>query len=214
MSDAAGTDTLSAQGTRLNKRGIESRRRLLATAIDTLAEEGPAGASANLIAKQAGVTWGTIQHQFGDTDGVWAAVFDHMTERLAATDFAPAGDPTSLHERVSVLIRRQWEGYARPAARAVENLRLALPRDQATLDRDFPRTAAAVERMTELWQATWVELFSDLPVSDVTLERLRVLIPATMRGLRLEADMPGHHDPEEGVRGLIDAVTAYLDAGV
>ena len=208
----ATSDTLSAQGTRLNKRGIESRRRLLAAAIDTLAEEGPAGARANLIAKRAGVTWGTIQHQFADTDGVWAAVFDNMTELLEAADFAPSGTPTSLHERVSVLIRRQWDGYARPAARAVENLRLALPRDQETLDRDFPRTAAAVARMTEVWQATWVELFSDLPVSDVTLRRLRILIPAAMRGLRLEADMPGHHDPEEGVRGLVDAVAAYLEA--
>ena len=33
-----------------------------------------------MAANYAGVTWGTIQHQFGDADGVWTAVLDRRAE--------------------------------------------------------------------------------------------------------------------------------------
>ena len=72
--------TLSAKGTRLNRRGLETRRTLLKVAIRCLAD-GSEGVSANLIAREAGVTWGTVQHQFGDADGLWAAVLAHISER-------------------------------------------------------------------------------------------------------------------------------------
>src|SRR4051794_21135767 len=94
----------SAQGTRLNRRGLESRRQFLQSAIDLLAEGGPDTVSANLIAKRAGFTWGTIQHQFGDADGVWAAILEDLLER--SHHFAgltvPAG--ASLRRRITLIV--------------------------------------------------------------------------------------------------------------
>jgi AcrR family transcriptional regulator len=202
----------SAQGTRLNKRGIESRRRFLEAAISTLATDGPAAASANLIAKRAGVTWGTIQHQFGDVDGVWAAVFDNMREQLEAAEIVPPRRNASLRNRVGGLIRLLWEGSALADARAAENLRFALPRDLATLRSEYPLTDVAIRRFDDVWRSKWAELFAGMPVSPTRLRRVQSLLPAAMRGLRQEADLPGYGDPEEAVRGLTDAIVAYLEA--
>lgn len=212
MSDARGSQLLSAQGTKLNKRGIESRRRFIDQAIETLAAEGPAGASANLIAKQAGFTWGTVQHQFGDADGVWAAVIDVMDEVLRDVEVTRPLDDASISRRVNVVIERLWAGWDSPGVRAVENLRLALPRHAETLAAEYPETEAALRRFDQTWQYVWSQLFADLPVSEIRLRRVRSLIPAALRGLRQESDVVGYSDPDEGRRALIDAVVAYLEA--
>ena len=49
--------TESGAGTKLNKRGLETRARLLDVAIRCLADSGGEPVSANRIAKDAGVTW-------------------------------------------------------------------------------------------------------------------------------------------------------------
>ena len=68
--------TLSAKGTRLNRRGLETRGNMLDVAVRVLAAGGPDAVSANSVAKEAGATWGVVQHQFGDADGLWAAVLE------------------------------------------------------------------------------------------------------------------------------------------
>ena len=59
MTDAA----LSAKGTRLNRRGLETRRHLLDVAVQCLAAGGPEAVSANLVAKEAGATWVKLSGQ-------------------------------------------------------------------------------------------------------------------------------------------------------
>src|SRR6187402_380922 len=73
------TVVVSAKGTRLNRRGLQTRLHMIDVAIRALASprEGEQ-VSANLVAREAGVTWGTVQHQFGDADGLWAAVLEHI----------------------------------------------------------------------------------------------------------------------------------------
>jgi AcrR family transcriptional regulator len=207
------SSTVSAQGTRLNKRGIQSRGRILDAAIETLAEEGPAAASVNSIAKRAGFTWGTVQHQFGDADGLWAALIDEMRERLARVDVgAPPRRHASLRHRVTTLVQLLWQDSASNEARSVASLRLALPRDTEVLARTFPRTEAAFRRFDETWDALWRHLFTDLPVSTTRLGRVRSLVPAAIGGLRTEADVITDADPEEGVHALIEGVVAYLES--
>ena len=51
---------------------------MLEAALRSLASGEPGSVSANRIAKDIGATWGAVQYQFGDTDGFWAAVWDHF----------------------------------------------------------------------------------------------------------------------------------------
>jgi AcrR family transcriptional regulator len=202
--------TFSAKGTRLNRRGLETRTHILAVAVDLLARGGHETVSANLIARAAGVTWGTIQHQFGDTDGVWAAVLDHAAERTDAglRDVAAAG--TSVEQRVRSIVDTIWTAYDEPTVVAVTRLRTTLPSDAAALAAQFPATEAALRRWDAAWTRSWEDLFHGLVRSPVKLRRVRNLLPGAVRGLRAESRLTTFEDVDEGRRGLVDAVTLYL----
>ncbi len=170
--------------------------------------------TANLVAREAGVTWGTIQHQFGGADGVWAAVLEDVLEALAARAKPVMsngrGPATSLHQRIAFIVESLWTSYDWETARAMQNLRMFLPHDRKDLAQAFPATEATFRRLDETWQAMWQELFDDLPVSPTKLRRVRSLMPGAVRGLHTLAQLTTFTDVEEGRRGLIDAVTAYL----
>src|ERR1700730_12973084 len=67
-------------GRRPNRRGDASRKHVLDIALRLLATGGPEAVSVKLIAKEANVTWGTVQYQFGDADVFWAATILHILD--------------------------------------------------------------------------------------------------------------------------------------
>jgi AcrR family transcriptional regulator len=205
----AGT-AYSAQGTRLNRRGLETRAHILAVAVRVLARGGTDVASANLVAREAGVTWGTIQHQFGDTDGVWAAVVAHASERWGASFVAEATAGHTIEERVRAIVATMWGTLDDPMVRAVTNLRQLLPHDTDVLDVQFPATAAAIRRWDAAWNAAWDEIFRGLVRSKVKLRRVRSLLPGAVLGLHAESRRTTFVDADEGRRALVDAVALYL----
>lgn len=200
---------LSAKGTRLNRRGLQTRRHLLRVALHCLAEGGPESVSANLVARRAGVTWGTVQHQFGDVDGLWAAVLDYVAAE-GGSMLADMPDQTDLAERVDAVVDMLWTTLDLPVSRAIYQLRNALPRDRGDLETSFPRTAKAIAG----WDATWAgavdHAFAGLDVDRDKLARVRAMLPAAMRGLRDESAMSTYVDIDAARLGLRDAITVYL----
>jgi AcrR family transcriptional regulator len=204
--------TLSAKGTRLNRRGLETRSTLLRVAVRCLAEGGPDAVSANLVAKEAGVTWGTVQHQFGDSDGLWAAMLESISERGTTLIPVPA-DVATLGERVTTVIETIWNALERPTVRAMYTLRSALPPDSGDLEAEYPRTAAALRDWDRRWEAACREAFEGVDVDPVRLHRVRSLLPGTVRGLHDEQRLSPFADIDGARLGLAEALTAYLSAG-
>lgn len=202
---------LSAKGTRLNKRGLATREQLLRVALACLADGGPDAVSASLIAREAGVTWGTVQHQFGDVDGLWAALLEYVLRDGAATAL-PVPDSPDLGERVDAVIALLWDAMDLPAFRAIHQLRLALPRQRDELEATYPLTAAAIARWDEAWTSTMGQAFAGLDVDPKRLARVRSLLPGAMRGLHNEQYLSSYTDSAEARRGLAEALTAYLSA--
>lgn len=201
--------TLSAKGTRLNKRGLETREHLLRTALRLLAAGGPDAASASSVAREAGATWGTVQHQFGDVDGLWAAVLEYvLTDRDALTPRMP--ESADLAARVDAVLDLLWNAMDRPASRAIHHLRLALPQQRDELEAAYPRTAAVIAQWDEAWTETVERAFDGLDVDPVRLARVRSLLPGAMRGLHSEQFLSTYTDPAEARAGLAGAITAYL----
>lgn len=199
---------LSAKGTRLNRRGLETRAALLDAAVKCLAERGPEGASANLVAKEAGVTWGTVQHQFGDADGLWAAVLGHVSfgDSLLPT---PAPD-RDVAARLQTVVPLMWRALEDPSYRAIHALRTALPRSREALERDHPKTASALEEWDRRWEVAVRRTFEGLPVDATRLHRVRSLLPGAVRGLHEERFLSSYADTDAARRGLVEALTAYL----
>jgi AcrR family transcriptional regulator len=201
--------TLSAKGHKLNRRGRETRQAVIDAAVRVLADGGAESVSANLVAKEAGVTWGTVQHQFGDTDGLWAAVLASMAGRSAPLLPIPS-EVTDLLDRVTLIIDTIWDALDKPSFRAMVTLRAALPRRREDLEAEYPRTAAALAAWDARWEQACREAFTGFDVEPVRLGRVRAMLPGAVRGLFNEQYFSSFTDFDEARRGLADAITAYL----
>jgi AcrR family transcriptional regulator len=205
-------EALSAQGTKLNRRGRENRQAIIATAIRCLAVGGTDALSANRIAKEAGVTWGTIQHQFGDSDGVWSAVIEHVAVELTRNPTGLTARQRTLSTRVTATVEWLRLALDRPSARAVQTIRMGLPLDPTQLAREYPKTASALLAVDAAWSVLVEEMLNDVVASRSKIHRVQQLLPAAMHGIQMQAELSPLTDAGAARRGLAEAITAYLKA--
>lgn len=185
---------------------------MLAAAVRSLASGDPAAVSANRIAKDIGVTWGAVKYQFGDVDGFWAAVLHHTAERRGDLPFG--GDTAAtLRQRVTSLVETMYDGLTSADSRAIENLRAALPRDSAELERLYPRTAAELASWGDTWAALCQKAFADLFVDPLRIREVAAFLPGAMRGIVSEKQLGTYSDLDAARRGLAGAIVAYLEPG-
>lgn len=211
MAAGSGSVESSERVRRTNRRGQATRANMLEAALRCLASGDPSSVSANRIAKDIGATWGAVQYQFGDADGFWAAVLHRTAERRA--DIFAAIDPSApLRDRIAGIIDTLYHGLAEPDSRAIENLRAALPRERAELERLYPQTAAELYSWGQSWLETCRNAFADLDVDQDRVREVATLIPGTMRGLVSERQLGSYADLDLARRGLTNALTAYLQA--
>ncbi|WP_161927219.1 TetR/AcrR family transcriptional regulator [Gordonia crocea] len=204
--------TETAPGRRANRRGTATRENMIAAAIASLATGDPAAVSGNRIARDIGVTWGAVKYQFGDIDGLWAAVLRHTAD-LRGDLPASAHPGGTLTQRVTALVDVMLVGLRTPESLAIETLRAALPRDVDELERDFPLTAAEFASWKPGWDEACERAFADLDVDPVRVRQMAALIPAAMRGLTSERMLGTYGDLDEARTGLIDAIAALLSLG-
>ena len=78
----------------------ETRRHVLEAATATVIDLGYYKASSNAIAREAGVTWGTIQHLFGSREQLMVEVVNHLGTRLEAQLASAPIDGDTLEDRL------------------------------------------------------------------------------------------------------------------
>lgn len=198
-------------GRRSNKRGLATRESMLDTALRTLATGDPAAVSGNRIAKEIGATWGAVKYQFGDIDGLWAAVLQRTAQRRGDLPVSAPID-AALQVRVGAIIDNMYEGLTAGDSRAIENLRAALPRDRAELERLYPRTAAEFESWGQAWLDTCRRAFAGLDVDPDRVAEVAAFIPGAMRGIVSEKQLGTYTDLDLARRGMTNAIVAYLQS--
>ncbi|MFJ2662914.1 TetR/AcrR family transcriptional regulator [Nocardia fluminea] len=196
-------------GRRANKRGIQSRDSMIKAAVASLATGDPAAVSGNRIARDIGATWGVVKYQFGDIDGLWAAVLRYTADKRGDLPANLRRDG-SLHERVAALVEAMVVGLRTPESLAIETLRAALPREQAELEREFPLTAAELSSWKPNWDDACHRAFADLGVDPVRVRQVAALIPAAMRGITSERTLGTYGNLEDALAGLTGSIVAYL----
>ncbi|MGY3554857.1 TetR/AcrR family transcriptional regulator [Williamsia sp. R60] len=202
---------VAAPSRRANKRGIATRESMIKSAITALATGDPGAVSGNRIARDIGATWGVVKYQFGDIDGLWAAVLRYTAEQRGdlPANVKPGG---TLQERVTGLVEAMYVGLRSPESLAIETLRAALPRERAELERDFPLTAAELASWKPRWDNACERAFADLGVDPVRIRQMAALIPAAMRGITSERTLGTYGDLDDARDGLVNAIIAYLDS--
>jgi AcrR family transcriptional regulator len=195
---------------RTNRRGQATRDAMLEAALRALATGNTAAASANRIAKDAGATWGAIKYQFGDIDGLWAAVLRRTAERRGQLPSA-ANPAAPLRERVAAIIDLLFDGLNAPDSRAIETLRASLPRDGTELERLYPQTAAELQSWGRSWVDACQRAFAGVDVDLMRVREVASFIPGAMRGLVSERQLGTYSDLDMARRGLTNAIVTYLE---
>ena len=201
---AAASDARSAPA-----RSEATRRRVLDAAVACIAREGFQAANLSRIARQAGMTTGAIQHQFGDKATLLAEVVERgyaqMVERLARM---PGGEEP-LAARVSRLVAALWSGYDDASTRASLETLFAMRGDAAFHARSLAFLVAMRQRIDRLWMGT----FWDAPCGRAGHVEAQRAIFTALNGLALERILvPGMPDPEPDLARLARQALALLEA--
>jgi AcrR family transcriptional regulator len=136
-------------------RTAETRAKLIAAVVQSIAESGLARTTAPEIARRAGVTWGAVQHHFGGKDGMLVAVLDDSFRRFAERMESIPLEGTRLAERAALFIERAWEHFSSPHYRSTYEILLHY------LGRGGRRGGDWRERMLREWDFLWQRLFSE-----------------------------------------------------
>ncbi len=88
-----------------------TRARLVEATVALIRERGLGAATAQRIARRAGLTWGAAQHQFGSKQAMLEAVLARAYERFIAAMSAPALRDGARLARARAFVRRMWAHY-------------------------------------------------------------------------------------------------------
>jgi len=128
------------------ERGDRTRDLLIDQTVACIREEGFSAASARHIIERAGVSWGVIQHHFGDRDGLLTAVIEDAVERLTAS-LEVLSDPAQVTDSED-LVRKVWEAFANPKAMAGLEILISTKQLRSGLDgRHMERLGTALANL-------------------------------------------------------------------
>lgn len=166
MSKAADTATARAQRVRIPtpererrshaERTAQTRARVIAAVTDSIGELGYQKTTTAEISRRAGVTWGAVQHHFGDKDGILIAVLEESFERFLERLRDDRVSEAPLAKRVSLFVDRSWQHFGSPQYRCTLEILLNLPAD---LDRSWRSD------VLESWSTIWSDYFPESPPS-------------------------------------------------
>lgn len=167
-------------------RTAETRAKLIAAVVESIAESGLARTTAPEIARRAGVTWGAVQHHFGGKDGMLVAVLDDSFRRFAERMESIPLEGTSLAERAELFIERAWEHFSSPHYRSTYEILLHY------LGRAGRRGGDWRERMFREWDALWQRLFAEARLPRSRHYVLQHYTISVLSGLAATLMLEGH----------------------
>jgi len=121
---------------------------VMSAVVESIGEIGYPKTTATEIARRAGVSWGAVQHHFGDKEGILVAVLEESFNRFVDALAGPIEADLPLAARVSLFIDRSWLHFGSTQYRSTYEILINLPTDLAP--------AWQIEAL-----ATWNRIWSD-----------------------------------------------------
>ena len=133
----------------------------MAAVVETISDVGFNRATAAEISRRAGVTWGAVQHHFGDKDGILMAVLEGSFDRFAEI-LGEVPEGQDLEKRVALFVDRSWTHFSSPHYRTTFEILLNLP--------DATELPWQREMLRE-WHRIWSDYFPESdPSNPATIE--------------------------------------------
>jgi AcrR family transcriptional regulator len=181
-------DELARPLTRRAAQAARSRDQILDAALAAIDEVGLEQASANVIARRAGMTWGAVQHHFGTRDELLLALIERnfwqLEVKVRAIGVTSDG---SLVDRLQMIADLLWAYCRDPRYRVSWEIIFALRRQPDGVKQYGERLA----RIEPAWTAAWQQLLSQTLGAEQEKNALTVLFGA-MRGFAIDRHTNPH----------------------
>jgi AcrR family transcriptional regulator len=208
----AGPDPTGGEPTARRRRsdGELTRSRVLQAAIDSILEKGYYRTSSNEIARRAGVTWGTIQHQFGSREGLLIEVLDdrwlHFHQLVATAQVSG----TTLEERLHSLLDVLGSHYASPDELAQLQILLDLSRDPHSSKEARQAIAHHAAELTRTWRPLFEQALGEAATDERLVRYSFTVLRSYLTGRLISASLADLPDDEEQRWLLVRGVAAVI----
>ncbi len=158
------------------ERTAETRARIMDAVVACIAEVGFGRTTAAEITRRAGVTWGAVQHHFGDKDGILRAVLEDSFARFRERVGELPGPDAPLDARVSAFVDGAWSHFGSTDYQSTFEILLQVERSREA--EDLPNWQSG---MTEAWTGIWNGVFADARLSpgrSLALQRYTISVLA------------------------------------
>jgi len=165
------------------ERSAATRARVIRAAADCLADQGFKGATMSAIAERAGVTWGAIQHHFGDKNAILDAVLESALGELETGLADLAEVEPEIEKRVRAFIPKADALLRGPGYRAFVEIQLNRARDEA---RKQQADVTWSDQVAGALARVWKRAFGDLGIAPRRLQAARRFTFMVLSGIAAE----------------------------
>jgi AcrR family transcriptional regulator len=191
--------------------GELTRARVLQAAVDCILERGYYRASSNAIARQAGVTWGAIAHQFGSREGLLLEVLRERWDRLREDMATATVTGETLVERLGQVLDVLEHWYGAPEHLVHTQILLDLSRDPDTSEATREAVAAHGRELQRAWRPLFVQAMGEAGTDRELVEYAFLTLRGYLSGNMLSSTYTRVFDNDEMrdmlVRGVACAVS-------
>jgi AcrR family transcriptional regulator len=141
--------------------GESTRRKVLDAAVECILTHGYYKTSSNQIARVAGVTWGTLQHQFGTREGLMLELLNDEWDRMQAQIAHATVRGDTLEERLESTTAILANHYGSRRYLALLEVLLDLTQDPSTTVETRRAALAHGRRLSRAWQPLFAQALGE-----------------------------------------------------
>jgi AcrR family transcriptional regulator len=184
---------------------------VLEAAVECILELGYYQASSNAIARRAGVTWGTIQHQFGSREALLLEVMTEGWRRLHDELREATVTGVALEDRLMSVLELLGHWYGAPDYLAHLQIFLDLSSDPATSEATRDAVLAHGRELTRAWRPLFAQAMgeagSDRELVEYAFLTLRGFLTANTVSAEFTTAAKDQRFRKLLVRGVAAAIT-------
>lgn len=160
-------------------RRAKTRDAILRATVSALAEHGYASVRTRHIIERAGVTWGAVQHLFGDKEGLYLDVATHAIRSLTLEIHAISKSTDQLEERIDRVTKRTWANYSSASYLAMTEVVRGSRGDEAFQAKVIETQKTWTNHVAKGWR----ELFAAYEIDHARIDEARNMVTLILSGL-------------------------------
>lgn len=159
-----------------------TRERILNAVVVLINESGYSSASSTAIAKKAGITWGAVQHHFGNKEEILLAVLEMARDVYILSLRSVELKKGSLEERIDRFVDTVWQHYKSDLYFAFSEIVMATRGRKGKL----PLRSIRMNHQLEVHLQTMFEIFGDYEVSDFRMKESLRFVHRFLTGFAMD----------------------------